>query len=48
MIREEEITKNNSEETKMISDDKEFVAGWDPTSLGFGAINYQMRKPNIK
>jgi hypothetical protein len=51
-----EFEKNNSREEKLsksskintTSGDSEFVLGWDPTSLGFGSINYQMRKPEIK
>ena len=45
-----EFEKNNRREKKIntTSGDNEFVLGWDPTSLGFGAINYQMRKPEIK
>jgi hypothetical protein len=46
--REEQLTKNKSQKFNTTSGDSEFVLGWDPTSLGFGAINYQMRKPEIK
>jgi hypothetical protein len=51
-----EFEKNNRREKKLsesskintTSGDDEFIIGWDPTSLGFGAINYQMKKPEIK
>ena len=46
--REENITKNKSKKIKTTSGDEEFVLGWDPTSLGFGSINYQMKRPDIK
>ena len=45
-----DLEKKLSESSKIntTSGDDEFIIGWDPTSLGFGAINYQMRKPEIK
>ena len=43
--REENLSKNKSQSQ---SSNDEFVLGWDPTSLGFGSINYQMKKPIIK
>jgi hypothetical protein len=46
--REERLSKNNRSKINTTSGDSEFVLGWDPTSLGFGSINYQMRKPEIK
>ena len=46
--REENITKNRNQRNNSTSVDDEFVLGWDPTSLGFGSINYQMKKPIIK
>ena len=46
--REENLTKNKNKKINTKSGDDEFVLGWDPTSLGFGSINYQMRRPDIK
>jgi hypothetical protein len=46
--REENLTKNNSKKKNTKSGNDEFVLGWDPTSLGFGSINYQMKHPDIK
>ena len=43
--REENLSKSSS---KSQPSNDEFVLGWDPTSLGFGSINYQMKKPIIK
>ena len=45
--REENLTKNKTKQNKKKCDD-DFVLGWDPTSLGFGSINYQMKRPDIK
>jgi hypothetical protein len=46
--REKIISESNNEKISTPSKDDEFVLGWDPTSLGFGSINYQMKRPNIK
>jgi hypothetical protein len=46
--REENLSNSNNQIINTNSADDEFVLGWDPTSLGFGSINYQMKKPNIK
>ena len=46
--REERLSRNKSSKINTTSGDDEFILGWDPTSLGFGSINYQMRKPEIK
>ena len=46
--REENLSRNKSSKINTTSGDDEFMIGWDPTSLGFGSINYQMRKPEIK
>ena len=46
--REEKLSKTKDNKINTTSGDSEFVLGWDPTSLGFGSINYQMKKPNIK
>jgi hypothetical protein len=46
--REEKLSKNKSQKINTTSGNEEFVLGWDPTSLGFGSINYQMKKPIIK
>jgi len=46
--REERLSRNKSSKINTTSGDDEFMIGWDPTSLGFGSINYQMRKPEIK
>ena len=46
--REENLSKTKNQKINTTSGDNEFVLGWDPTSLGFGSINYQMKEPNIK
>ena len=46
--REEKLSDSNNQKSSKTSENDEFVLGWDPTSLGFGSINYQMKKPNIK
>jgi len=46
--REEDLSRNKSSKINTTSGDDEFIIGWDPTSLGFGSIHYQMRKPEIK
>jgi len=46
--REENLSKNKSQKINTTSSNDDFVLGWDPTSLGFGSINYQMKKPIIK
>jgi hypothetical protein len=48
--REEKLSKSKSQSQKIntTSSNEDFVLGWDPTSLGFGSINYQMKKPIIK
>ena len=46
--REEKLSDSNNQKSSKTSGNDEFVLGWDPTSLGFGSINYQMKRPNIK
>jgi hypothetical protein len=46
--REEKLSDSNNQKPSKTSGNDDFVLGWDPTSLGFGSINYQMKKPNIK
>lgn len=46
--REEKLSSSNDQKPSKTSGNDEFVLGWDPTSLGFGSINYQMKKPHIK
>jgi hypothetical protein len=46
--REEKLSDSNNQIPSKNSGNDDFVLGWDPTSLGFGSINYQMKKPNIK
>jgi hypothetical protein len=46
--REEKLSSSNDQKPSKTSGNDDFVLGWDPTSLGFGAINYQMKRPNIK
>jgi hypothetical protein len=50
-LRREKIISDSNNDQKInttSSQNDDFVLGWDPTSLGFGSINYQMKKPNIK
>lgn len=46
--REKIISDSNNQKISTPSKDEDFVLGWDPTSLGFGSINYQMKRPTIK
>ena len=46
--REEKLSSSNDQKPSKKSGNDDFVLGWDPTSLGFGSINYQMKRPNIK
>jgi hypothetical protein len=41
------VSRGNCENKNLNSENDEFLIGWDPTSLGFGSINYQLKRPNI-
>jgi hypothetical protein len=46
--REKNLSKQKCQDTMINAENDDFVMGWDPTSLGFGSINYQMKAPIIK
>lgn len=44
---EKNLSKSKCKTKNLNLDNDNFVMGWDPTSLGFGSINYEMKRPII-